>query len=147
MSVAEILPNLWLGNIICSRNSKFILDNSINVVVNCSKDIPFSSKNTKNYRIAVDDNLKETEINIFFEYLDKIIPIIHEHLLNNDVILVHCYAGKQRSASIISAYLMKYSNMSLKQSIEVIKTKRLVAFTPEINFRNALVNYEDVNLN
>ena len=142
MSVAEILPNLWLGNILASRNSKFFIDNNINVVVNCSKDIVFSSKNTKNYRITVDDNLKEKEISIFFEYLEKIIPIIHNHLINNDIILIHCYAGKQRSASIISAYLMKYSNMSLKQSIEVIKTKRLIAFTPEINFMNALTKFE-----
>uniref|UniRef100_A0A6C0IWM7 Tyrosine specific protein phosphatases domain-containing protein n=1 Tax=viral metagenome TaxID=1070528 RepID=A0A6C0IWM7_9ZZZZ len=142
MSVAEILPNLWLGNIICSRNSKFILDNAINVVVNCSKDIPFLTNKTKNYRIAVDDNLKQEEVSKFFDYLDKIIPIIHEHLMTNDNVLVHCYAGKQRSASIISAYLMKFSKMSLKQSIECIKTKRLVAFTPEVNFLRALTKYE-----
>ena len=142
MSACEILPNLWLGNILASRSSKFIMGNNVSVIVNCSKDIPFCTNHTKNYRIAVDDNLKKKEVDIFYTYLDKIIPIIHTHLLNNDVILVHCYAGKQRSAAIIASYLIRYSKMSLKQSVESIKSKRFIAFTPEINFLDALISYE-----
>jgi protein-tyrosine phosphatase len=142
MSVCEILSNLWLGNIVSAKNSRFFIENNINVVVNCSKDIPFYHNNTKNYRISIHDNLEEEEINKFYDYLNKIIPLIHDHLLNNDKILVHCYAGKQRSASIICCYLMKYGNMTLKQSIESIKSKRLIAFTPYINFKDALIKYE-----
>ena len=39
---SEIIPNLWLGNILDSRNKTFMKD--IDVVINCSKNIPFYSK-------------------------------------------------------------------------------------------------------
>ena len=137
MSVCEIIPNLWLGNILIAKSNTFFIENNINVVINCSKNIPFYHNHTKNYRIAVDDNLKEIEIDKFYDYLPKIIPILHNHLLNNDRVLVHCYAGKQRSAAIICCYLLTYGDMDLKKCVESIKTKRLVSFTPGINFLKA----------
>ena len=57
MSVCEILSNLWLGNIVSAKNSRFFIENNINVVVNCSKDLSFYHNNTKNYRISIHDNL------------------------------------------------------------------------------------------
>jgi protein-tyrosine phosphatase len=146
MSVCEIIPNLWLGNILIAKSNKFFIENDITVVVNCSKDIPFYHNHTKNYRIAVDDNLKKKEIDKFYEYLPKIIPIVHNHLLNNDRVLVHCYAGKQRSASIVCCYLLTYGDMDFFKSIESIKTKRLVSFTPEINFLKAMQKYKINNI-
>ena len=74
------------------------------------------------------------EINKLYNYLDKESDLIYKHLQNNQSILVHCYAGKQRSASIIVAFLMKYARMSLNDSIMSIRTKRLTAFNPSINF-------------
>ena len=50
----EILSGLWLGNILDAKNLEFI--NSIDIVINCSKDIPFLSKDTKNIRVPIDDN-------------------------------------------------------------------------------------------
>ena len=143
MSLCEIIPNLWLGNIIAAKSSKIIIENKINIIVNCSNNIPFYHETTKNYRIAVDDNLEKDQIDKLYKYIPKIIPIIHNHLLNNDKILVHCYAGKQRSASIICSYLLKYTDMKLSQCIEIIKTKRLKAFSPEINFLDALIKYKN----
>ena len=142
MSVCEILPNLWLGNIVAAKNAKFLLNNNIDIIINCSKDLRFFSNKTINYRVAVHDNLEKEEVDKFYEYLDKIIPLIHTHLNNNKTIFVHCYAGKQRSASIVACYLIKYGKLTLKQSIDSIKSKRLVAFTPGINFNDALLLYE-----
>lgn len=142
MSVCEILPNLWLGNINSAKNKSFFDDHNINIVLNCTKDIPFYSNYTKNIRISVDDNLEDSEIDKFYLYIEKAVDLLNIELMNNKNILVHCYAGKQRSASIICCYLIKYANMSLLESIEAIKSKRLIVFTPEINFKNALIKFE-----
>ncbi len=142
MSVCEILPNLWLGNIKIAQNLKFYEDNKINCVINCSKDIPFYNNNCINIRIAVHDNLEEKEIEKLYTYFDKSADLINKLLLENKNILIHCYAGKQRSASIVSVYLMKYANINLYNSILLIKTKRQVAFTPGINFKTSLIKYE-----
>jgi len=147
MSVCEILPNLWLGDINSSKNKCFFDDNNIDIVMNCTKDIPFYSNYTKNIRISIDDNLENSEIDKLYLYLDKAVDLLNMELLNNKNILIHCYAGKQRSASIICSYLIKYANMSLLESIEAIKSKRLIIFTPCINFRNSLIKYEKKNQN
>ena len=94
-------------------------------------------------RLVVNDNLEKAEIDRLFNYLDKAVDLINENLLLNKVILVHCYAGKQRSASLIAAYLMKYAQMTYLEAINVIKSKRFIAFTPGINFKDALIRYQN----
>ena len=142
MAVCEIIPNLWLGDIRIAKNKIFFDENDINIVINCSKNIPFYSNYTTNIRISVDDNLQPEEIKKLYLYLDKACDLINEKLLDNRKILVHCYAGKQRSASVIVSYLMKYSNMSLQESIDAVKSKREIIFTPGINFLDSLVKFE-----
>jgi protein-tyrosine phosphatase len=142
MSVCEILPGLWLGNINSAKSNDFFQIYNISIVINCSKDIPFFSNFTKNIRISVNDNLQRHEIDRMFDYLDKACDLIHNSLLNSESILVHCFAGKQRSATLICAYLMKYGNMSLEVAIQSIKSKRDIIFTPIINFKNTLLKYQ-----
>jgi atypical dual specificity phosphatase len=137
----QIIPNLWLGNIIDSRNSEFL--KQIDVVINCSTNIPFYSKDTQNIRIRVEDNLEKEEIENMFKYLDNTADFLHKTLLENKAIFVHCYAGKQRSATVICAYLMKYLKLSYKDTTELMQTKRLVIFTPLPNFDVALKQFEE----
>ena len=58
----EIIPRLWLGNVRASTDDNFIQRNGIQVVFNCTKNLPFSPMIPIKYRIPVDDNLKEEEI-------------------------------------------------------------------------------------
>ena len=142
MSATEILPNLWLGSILAAKNKSFFDANNINIVVNCSTDIPFYSNYTVNVRVPVNDNLKPEEIEKLLKYLPITTDFINKNLLNGKNILVHCYAGKQRSAAMIAAYLIKYANMTVADSIQSIQTKRAVAFQPSINFRKSLHQFE-----
>lgn len=141
MACCEIIPNLWLGNIKIAQNNTFFEKYNIDCVINCSNDIPFYSNYTTNIRIAVNDNLKSSEIDKMYSYLHKACDIINKYLSLNKKILVHCYAGKQRSACVIAAFLIKYADMTLKNSIIAIKSKRLISFTPNINFLDALKKF------
>ena len=140
MSACEIITDLWLGNIRDSRNAEFI--NKVDVIINCSKKIPFLNNKKKCIRIPVDDNLEKSEIMNMYRFFPKITDIIHSYLTKNKIVFVHCYAGKQRSASIVVAYLMKYLRITLKNSIKLLESKRAIVFKPLVNFENALLLFQ-----
>lgn len=137
----QILNGLWLGNIIDSKNLEFLEE--IDIIINASTDIPFVSNKTKNIRVSVKDNLEKEQIIKLYTYLDNITEFIYNSLMDNKKIFVHCYAGKQRSATIVCAYIMKYLNLSYKSTTELMKSKRVVVFTPLPNFDDALRLFED----
>tara|TARA_B100001093_G_C26550247_1_gene894159 strand:+ start:235 stop:678 length:444 start_codon:yes stop_codon:yes gene_type:complete len=145
MSACEIITDLWLGNIRDSRNQEFI--NSVDIVINCSKKIPFLNKKKKCIRIPIDDNLEKEEIMNMYKFYPKITKIIYSYLVNNKVVFIHCYAGKQRSASIVVAYLMKYLGIKMNNAIKLLESKRSIVFTPLVNFENALLLYQSDVLN
>jgi hypothetical protein len=93
-SANEVLTGLWLGNIIDSQNKRFL--RHIDVIINCSKDIPFSVSYTNNIRIPIEDDLQKSEMVTLYKLLPDITRKIHDYLANNKKVLVHCYAGKQR---------------------------------------------------
>jgi hypothetical protein len=64
----EILPNLWLGNVRSSTDEDFIKKKNIQVVFNCTKDLPFINGPITKYRVPVDDNLKPVEIQNLLTY-------------------------------------------------------------------------------
>ena len=137
----EIITNLWLGDIRDSRNKNFI--NNMDIIINCTKDLPFIDENKKCIRVRVEDNLEKQEIENLYKYFEPISQLLHSSLKKGKKIFVHCYAGKQRSATIICAYIMTYLNLSFKDSFQLIKSKRKHIFTPYANFINALILYEN----
>lgn len=144
----EILPDLWIGNRHDVNNTEFLKNNNIRCIINATKDLEFNPNYVEcdMLRILVDDSKDSnaiTENENLYEYIPKTVNHIHEELAKNRGVLVFCYAGKQRSASIVGAYLMKYGKMSKEKVVECIKSKRPKCFHPKINFYMALRKYED----
>lgn len=55
-------------------------------------------------------------------------------------VLVHCYAGRSRSATVCLAYLMRTCNMSLDAAYEHVRARRHV-IDPNLNFMRQLQDY------
>lgn len=147
MSYTNILPNLWLGDYKISICKEFFDVYKIDIVINCTKDHGYYSNKTQNIRIEVDDSLRQHDIDKLYFYFDKTTDFINKNLNRGKNILVHCHAGKQRSANIVLAYLMKYGNMSYKNAKQYLKSKRPICFEPTNNFETAILKYEkDLNL-
>ena len=141
MKVKEIIPGLWLGDKDISMNKQFFKDNDINIVINCSKDLPFINLDVEKVRLKIHDNLENEEIINMYNNLNYITKYINDNLLLCRNILVHCYAGKQRSATIIISYLLKYGKMNLEKSIDLLKSKKNDVFIPKNNFIYSLKLY------
>lgn len=137
----EIIPRLWLGGIQSSQSPTFINANKINVIVNCTKDIPFQKlPGIYKYRVPVDDNLQLSEINSMTMWLHHILPLIHHHYLKGSTILIHCFAGMQRSAIVLFSYLYQYHTKNAVKTAYMIKSKRPIAFTPYMNFKKSFTD-------
>jgi protein-tyrosine phosphatase len=144
----EIIPNLWLGNKEAAKDLKFLTKNKIGLVVNCSKeqDIKNFFENRKDIniqyiRIPVDDSLQKKDFAIMTNNLYIVVPIIENFLKNNIPVFVHCFAGMQRSATVVASYLLYKFHIPLYQAIYYIQKKRNIAFTPQINFIDSLLLY------
>lgn len=141
-SYNEIISGLWLGDKNSSHNTDFLTDKKIKCIINCSCDLPFiNDSSIIKKRIPVNDDLSFEANKIILKYLNKCLEFIHENILNNKNILVHCYAGKQRSATIILCYLIKYGKINKNIGVQLIQSKRQEAFTPGINFEYAINLY------
>ncbi|XP_076920354.1 dual specificity protein phosphatase 1-like [Bidens hawaiensis] len=56
-------------------------------------------------------------------------------------VLVHCFAGRSRSVTVVVAYLMKTHGMSSSKALNLVKSKRSVA-APNAGFILQLQRYE-----
>lgn len=110
-NVNQIIPRLYLGNYKAALDYNFIVDNKIDIIVNCTPNIPFielpcqSNVNLEFIRIPVEDSLLEKDLLLMEHYFKILIPYLHTCYKENKTILIHCYAGKQRSGIVVAALL------------------------------------------
>lgn len=136
----EVLPGLWLGNKKASQDIHFLIRHRIQSVFNCTKDIPFSQLPLRYYRVPIDDNLERDEIkNLELWSFEVAYKIANE--MKRGPVLVHCYAGKQRSAACMAMYIIAQYRVMPEVAIRYIQRKRPVAFTPGVNFRNSIESF------
>jgi protein tyrosine phosphatase len=138
----EIIPNLWLGNRNAPKETENLKKNNIQLIINCSKDIIYPiDPNIEVIRLSIHD-LNTTESNeILANKINYLTYIINVYLNNNIGVLVHCYAGVQRSATVVLCYLLKYKNMSLDMAKTIMKEKRNIVFFPYPTFNTFINNY------
>ena len=134
----EIIPRLWLGNARASMDENFIQQNNIQVVFNCTKNLPFSPMIPIKFRIPVDDNLEEAEIRNMELWSSEIAFKMMTEYVEGKTILVHCMAGMQRSAASVAFFLISYKKMRALDAMKMIKEKRRIAFFPRANFGRSI---------
>lgn len=141
-----ILPRLWLGNKKAALDTDFLRSQKISMVVNCTKDIPFSDAPgvRLRMRVPVDDNLQAAEIRNMAQWSPEIIyKVIHAYNQGH-TILVHCYAGVQRSAAVVAMTLIAFKQMTSDSAIKFIRACRPIAFFPAVNFMPAIRYFEGI---
>lgn len=162
--------NIWLGNFHSALDFNFLKNNNIKVIVNCTKEIPFIYDITdiplhlETVRIPLYDTPNVEDNKILYNHLTNIIEFINTKFFKEHKnILIHCAAGKSRSASVLAAFLfynivnknnvhsdklVNYTlsnndNQIMKNVIKHIIKRRPCAFYygSKINFKNALQSF------
>jgi protein-tyrosine phosphatase len=134
-SPTHIIDNIYLGSAFNAASYQTLKDLNIKHIINVTQEITpyFDNYEEFNYKIykLYDNNQDDIE-----KYLDD----SYNYIINNvDNILVHCYMGSSRSATIVIYYLMKKYSMTFEESINLVKEKRnIVNLTNK--FREELQN-------
>ena len=122
MIYAEIISGLWIGNIDMMYNKKFLCDNNISIVINCTIDYKSSDVSTiQNIRIPLSDVIYHN-LDILRQNKDKILKLIDDSLEEHNIIIA-CYDGMTLSPFIISLYLMRYGQITKDQVKKIIQSK------------------------
>jgi protein-tyrosine phosphatase len=143
----KIMDRIFLGNYQAAKDRAFFKEKRIKAVLNCTHDIPNHFAHIKDIeymRIPVDDSLKQKDYDLMFQFMPAAIEFIHKHAaLQKNNILIHCYAGRQRSAILVAAYLVEKFNITPKEACKIVIDKRPEAFHygQSLNFDQALTKY------
>ena len=63
-------------------------------------------------RIPVDDSLKQKDFDLMYQFMPAAVEFIHKHSnVQKGNILIHCYAGRQRSAICLAAFMVSKYKM------------------------------------
>lgn len=123
-----IIPNLYLGNKRDAENNGQDFDCIISVI-----DYKFDISHSNQYYINILDNWSQPILHIIYQTAD----LIDKHIKNNKKVLVHCFGGVSRSASVVISYLMIKHNMSYEKAYMHVKIKRNI-ICPNPGFKRQL---------
>lgn len=143
-SYTEIIPGLFLGNLTAATDIEWLKETKINYILTADS-CPLPRKiqellpNLTIKYIQVTDMPREDLLTHFedsYEFIDHALQL-------NDKILIHCYFGVSRSATLVIAYLMKKYKRSFSDTFEEVKGKRRFV-EPNAGFLAQLKLYEEM---
>jgi atypical dual specificity phosphatase len=145
-NISCILPGtLYLTNYIGASNLELLKSNNITHIINItdlienyfeSELLPTGLPMFTYLKIAIPDahNIIITDYFLeTFEFIDNAIK-------NGGRILVHCFAGKSRSASIVIGYIMKKEKITFENALQVVQLIR-PCVEPNLSFCTQLCKY------
>ncbi|KAI0825190.1 hypothetical protein BC628DRAFT_1410586 [Trametes gibbosa] len=120
MSMDEVVPNLWVGDLPSALNTEQLRAHQIRSVLTAMRGRVSINETFVRHQISIDD----TDNSDILQYLVPAITFIQAELDKGHGVLVHCQAGMSRSVSIAAAYLMVSQGLDPDAAIEVIRKVR-----------------------
>lgn len=131
----EILPHVYLASFEDAKE----FEGSNVFVINCTKDLPMISTKGGGTRLNVDDHPSSAQT--MDASLGLMVRYIEDHVSRGHEVVVHCFAGQQRSATVVAAYVMRQTGWTPEQTIEYIKSKKPDAFLGGVHFMDQIKNF------
>lgn len=124
MYANELLSGLWIGDTDILNSKKFMTDNSIDIILNCTQ--LFESPdldNIQKIRLPFSNNKNsDTDLSLLRQNKNKILSFINDNI-NDKNILIVCYDGKSISPFIIFLYIAEYSKIDKRSIYNIMLTK------------------------
>lgn len=131
--ISQILPNLFLSNAEEARKREKLDALGIDVVVMVADDVPEHERISGENRVYLHFPASENPADLegVFRFLPQLLEIYQisrgpaeEGSGDPLKILVHCYAGVNRSATVVIVYLMCFHGYSLEEAYDLVRAAR-----------------------
>ena len=123
MYANELLSGLWIGDTDILNSKKFMTDNSIDIILNCTQIFDFPDLDIQKIRLPFsNDKNSDTDLMLLRQNKDKILSFINDNI-NDKNILIVCYDGKSISPFIIFLYIAEYSKIDKRSIYNIMLTK------------------------
>ncbi|VDK32737.1 unnamed protein product [Taenia asiatica] len=139
--VSEILDFLYLGNARDSGDAQLMEERSITHIINATREQSnfFEGGGKVEYlRVPVDDNNTAD----LMPYFKPAIEFIDEAVRTGGRVLVHCKAGVSRSPSLVIAYLVAHSSLTVMEAFTLVNHLRS-AVGPSLHFLGQVEQFCD----
>ncbi|XP_078085964.1 dual specificity protein phosphatase 10 [Mustelus asterias] len=139
--LTPILPFLFLGNEQDAQDIEKMQRMNVGYIINVTTHLPLYHYEQGIFRYkrlpATDSNKQNLR-----QYFEEAFEFIEEAHQCGKGLLIHCQAGVSRSATIVIAYLMKHTRMTMTDAYKFVKGKRPI-ISPNLNFMGQLLEFEE----
>lgn len=143
MTASEIIPSIYVGDMLIAQNPSFFQQAKIKTVINCTVAVPcyFEDKGVRYYRIPVNDTPRKEDNDIMAKAIPQVLDIVRQlNLSKENALLIHCAAGVSRSCTVATAIVRACCSDSIPQAVSMVVARRPIAFFSGryVNFYKAL---------
>jgi hypothetical protein len=131
----EVFPHVYLASFEDAKE----FEGSDVFLINCTKDLPMVYTKGGGTQLYVNDH--PSSEGVMSASLSLMVRYIQDSTSSGKDVVVHCFAGQQRSAAVVAAYIMRQTGWTPDQTVEYIKTKKPDAFLGGVHFMDSLVKF------
>ena len=119
----ELLSGLWIGDTDILNSKKFMTDNHIDIILNCTQIFDFPDLDLQKIRLPFsNDKNSDTDLMLLRQNKDKILSFIHDNISEKNILIV-CYDGKSISPFLVFLYIAEYSKIDKRSIYNIMLTK------------------------
>ncbi|KAF7959381.1 hypothetical protein EAE96_001001 [Botrytis aclada] len=127
LNMDEILPNLWIGDILSTYNISNLQSKNISTIISINDQSLPRWLRTRYLELGfshADFRVQDDALEDILHFMKDACEIIDKPLRQNQGVLVHCGLGISRSGTVVLGYVMRERTLDREEALAFVRQKR-----------------------